>query len=105
MPKIAALRLIAGESLPLQRSFCSGGLNRDFTIVAVGKPVGPDATAGKIVRSELVNRQDAAELRRQGVGRVVVLVRALKGRDPKGFDGVFHNRPADFGSRGIQMIA
>src|SRR5947207_4642960 len=83
MPKIAALRLVAGESLPLQRGFHSGGLDRDFAALAVGKSVRPDAPAGEIVGGKLMHRQNVAELRRQGAGRVVVLVRPLKGRDPQ----------------------
>jgi hypothetical protein len=105
MAKIATLRLVTGESLPLQRGFSSGGLDRDLAVAAVGKPVGPDAPAGKIVRGELIDRQQVAKLRRQRVGGVVILMRPLESRHPQSFGAMFHDRPADFGSRGIQMMA
>src|SRR3981189_3485304 len=96
MAKIATLRLVTGESLPLQRGFSSSGLDRDLAILAVGEPIGPDAPAEKIVGGELIDRQQVAKLRRQRVGGVVVLMRPLESRHPQGFGAMFHHRPPDF---------
>ncbi len=57
MAEIAALRDIAGERLPLQRHFFGARLDRVLAAALVGKAIGPDLPAGKIVGGEFVDRQ------------------------------------------------
>jgi hypothetical protein len=82
MLEVAAFGRITSERLPFQRRLFGGELDCDIGAAGVGELVRAGMAAGEIVGGELMDRQDIAELRSERISRVVVLVRALEGRNP-----------------------
>lgn len=83
MSKVAAFRGVTGERPALRRRLGGRCLDRDLAAALVDKAIGPDATAGKIVRGKLPHRQAPGKTGGERVRRIMVLMAALEGRHPQ----------------------